>query len=66
MPAAAWRCAAAQCVPHSCLTPPQPRHPAQGKEPMPEMLRLHAWLEAHLPPTDGEAGATRISHGDYR
>lgn len=37
-----------------------------GDEPMPEMLALHAWLEAHLPAGDGAAAATRISHGDYR
>lgn len=33
---------------------------------MQEMLRLHGWLEAHVPPTDGDAAVTRISHGDYR
>jgi len=33
---------------------------------MPEMLQLHAWLQAHIPAGDGDAAATRISHGDYR
>lgn len=34
--------------------------------PMPEMLQLHAWLEAHIPAGDADPAATRISHGDFR
>ena len=44
------------CPPPACL---------QG-EPMPEMLQLHAWLEAHIPGTDTDPSLARISHGDYR
>lgn len=52
-----------RCTPSSqALLPPLP---AQGA-PMPEMLQLHAWLEAHIPATDPDASVTRISHGDYR
>ena len=39
---------------------------ATGKPAMPEMLQLHAWLQAHVPASDGDASATRITHGDYR
>lgn len=50
---------------HTHTTHLPPAHAPQG-QPMPEMMRLHAWLEAHVPATDGAADATCVSHGDYR
>jgi hypothetical protein len=37
-----------------------------GESPLPEMAALAEWLEAHIPATDTDASAARISHGDYR
>ncbi|EIE24888.1 acyl-CoA dehydrogenase NM domain-like protein [Coccomyxa subellipsoidea C-169] len=34
--------------------------------PLPQMAALISWLEAHIPPEDGDPSATRISHGDFR
>lgn len=35
-------------------------------EPMPEMMQLHAWLQANVPASDDDASQTRIAHGDYK
>ena len=35
-------------------------------EPLPEMMRLFHWLEAHIPPGDSDPSETRIAHGDFR
>ncbi|KAK9814257.1 hypothetical protein WJX72_003022 [[Myrmecia] bisecta] len=35
-------------------------------QPLPQMQSLIAWLETHIPESDGNASVTRISHGDYR
>ena len=34
--------------------------------PLPEMARLVAWLQAHVPGEDADPAHTRISHGDFR
>lgn len=34
--------------------------------PLPEMTRLVAWLEQHVPAEDADVAHTRISHGDFR
>lgn len=33
---------------------------------MPEMIKLHKWLQANIPAADADESQTRISHGDFK